>query len=149
MHRSFVTPTAVAMLAALAAGCALSPGASLMPSAPSTEASATVMEAPAGSDSVRPSLPPGFPVMPGASPGRLPEDDPGLIAAWTSDQRGSAAYDFYVVALPAAGYPVEGLYPGGEWALIRFRLADGAIWQLLVHGTVADPVEVQVRLDRP
>ena len=94
-------------------------------------------------------LPSGFPVMEGAVPMPLPRDDPGLIALWESDRQGSAAYDFYVVALPAAGYRVIGLYPGGEVALIRFATAGGAVWQVVVHGAPGGRVAIEVRLDRP
>ena len=129
----------VTMLGGLVAGCA-----------PPTDRSATPAGGPtAASVGERPPLPPGFPVLPGALAAPLPQDDPGLVAAWTTDLHGAAAYDFYVSALPTAGYPIVGLYPGGEWVIIRFRLADGAAWQLLVHGTLADTVEVEVRLDRP
>ena len=78
----------------------------------------------------RVALPSGFPVLPGAAPAALPADDPGLIAAWTSDQLGSSAYDFHAASLAAWGYPIVGLYPGGDVALIRFRAADGATWQM-------------------
>jgi len=139
--------TALIVLAGLAAGC----GAVAEPSAeqPGTSApdAAPVSSEPIASVDQRSPLPHGFPVLPGALAVPLPDDDPDLVAAWTTELRGSAAYDFYLQALPAAGYRVEGLYPGGEWAVIRFRLADGAVWQLLVHGT--DPVEVEVRVDRP
>src|SRR5437773_979914 len=64
-------------------------------------------------------LPGSFPVIEGAVPMPLPDDDPGMIALWESDLLGSAAYDFYVAALPAAGYQIVGLYPGGDVALIR------------------------------
>jgi len=157
MQRWYVTPTPgtvhavllLTVLGGLAVGCAPGVDGSAMRSAASVAASTPSTGTPAGSGRERPSLPPGFPVLPGALAAPLPDDDAGLIAAWTSDERGSAAYDFYVIALPAAGYPVEGLYPGGEFAIIRFHLADGAIWQLLVHGTDSHPVEVEVRLDRP
>jgi len=128
----------------LTAGCA--PGADGNPahSGGSGAASTSTAGTPEESRAERPRLPPGFPVMPGALPAQLADDDPGLIAAWTVEEPGAAAYDFYVGALRAAGFQVEGLYPGGEWAIIRFRIGDGAVWQLVVHGT-----GVEVRLDRP
>ena len=52
-------------------------------------------------------------MLPGAAPVAMPNDDPGLIGLWTTDLPGSGAYDFYVVALPAAGYPIVAVYPGG------------------------------------
>jgi len=94
-------------------------------------------------------VPSGFPVLPGAVPVQMPRDDAGLIGLWRSDQPGSAAYDFYVNALPAAGYPIEGLYPGGEFAIIRFQAPTGAIWQILVRGTPEGRMAIELRLDRP
>ena len=79
----------------------------------------------------------------------MPEDDAGLIGLWESDQAGSAAYDFYVEALPAAGYPIVGLYPGGAVALIRFRVPDGEVWQVVARGTADGMTAIEVRLDRP
>ena len=94
-------------------------------------------------------LPRAFPVLERAVPAALPADDPGLIAAWTSDRLGSAAYDFYAGSLPAAGYPIVGLYPGGDVAVIRFRVPTGAIWQMVVHGGATGRVTIEIRLDRP
>ena len=96
----------------------------------------------------RANLPEGFPVLPGAAPLPLTDDDPGLIAAWSSDQLGSVAYDFYRGALPGAGYPILGAYPGGDVAVIRFA-AGNATWQMVATGR-ADGVErIEIRLDRP
>lgn len=108
-------------------------------STPSTEASA------ASSSSV----PSGFPVLPGAVPVPTPGDDPGLMGLWESDQPGPAAYDFYVKALPAAGYPIVGLYPGGEFAIIRFRAPTGDIWQIVARGAAEGRMAIELRLDRP
>jgi hypothetical protein len=94
-------------------------------------------------------LPIDFPVLEGAVPMPRPADDPGLIALWESDRQGSAAFDFYTVALPAAGYGVIGLYPGGEVALIRFVAEPGVIWQVVIHGAADGRVAIEVRLDRP
>lgn len=87
--------------------------------------------------------------MPGALRVAAVTDDPGLIAEWTSDELGSAAYDFYAEALPATGFPIVGLYPGGDVAVIRFRVRDGAIWQMVAHGRGAGIATIQIRLDRP
>ncbi len=133
------------LLAGLAAGCGVPMERGSPSAAASSSASAT---ASIGSSVVRAPLPAGFPVPPGAVPAALPGDDPGLIALWTSDQPGSATYDFYVTALPSAGYPILGLYPGGEWAIIRFALPNGAIWQVVAHGTGVDGATIEVRLDR-
>ena len=88
-------------------------------------------------------------MVPGATPASPQDSDPGLIALWESDQAGSAAYDFYVDALPAAGYPIVGVYPGGEVALIRFLAPDGQVWQMVAHGLADGTVAIEVRLDRP
>lgn len=96
----------------------------------------------------RPPLPRGFPVMDGAVRMPLPSDDPGLIALWESAETGSAAYDFYAAALPAADYPIVSLYPGGGVALIRFSV-QGEVWQVLAHGATDGRVAIEVRLDRP
>jgi len=79
----------------------------------------------------------------------MPDDDPGLIGLWQSDQLGSAAYDFFVAALPAAGYPIIGRYPGGEVALIRFGAPDGEIWQMVSHTAPDGRLAIEIRLDRP
>jgi hypothetical protein len=94
-------------------------------------------------------LPSGFPVLEGAVAASLPADDPGLIAAWTSDRLGSAAYDFYAASLPAGGYPIVGLYPGGDVAVIRFRVPGGTIWQLVAHGGATGQATIEIRVDRP
>lgn len=105
--------------------------------------------APSASDSERLPLPSGFPVLSDAVAAAMPPGDPGLIGLWESDQVGSAAYDFYVEALPAAGYPIVGLYPGGDVALIRFRAPSGGVWQLVAHASGDGRTAIEVRLDRP
>jgi hypothetical protein len=94
-------------------------------------------------------LPSNFPVMAGLAEDP-PKSDPGLIASWTTRTSGPRVYQFYVSALPAAGYPIEGLYPGGAVAIIRCRAPGGAIWQVVITG---DPVSlgtrIELRLDRP
>jgi hypothetical protein len=122
-------------VAILLGGC--SQGAS---GSPSTEASATT---------ARSAVPSGFPVLPGAAPVAMAGDDPGLLGLWESDQPGSAPYDFYVQTLPAAGYPIIGLYPGGAFAIIRFQAPAGDVWQIVVRGTPDARVAIELRLDRP
>lgn len=124
----------------LVAGCSAASTESPTKSPP-TEASATV--------SPSFSLPSGFPVLPGAVPLPVPRDDPGLIGLWETERAGSAAYDFYAEALPAAGYPILGLYPGGEFAIIRFRAQTGDLWQMVARGTPEGRVAIEIRLDRP
>jgi hypothetical protein len=92
-------------------------------------------------------LPSGFPVMPDAEPARLP-DDPGVVARWNVPQVGSAAYDWYVAALPAAGFEIVGTYPAERAALIRFRDSSGRVWQLVAE-LVGDRTQVSVQTDRP
>jgi len=101
-----------------------------------------------GSSAERPPLPSGFPEMGGAVRLPLPAGDPGLIALWESAEVGSAAYDFYVAALPPAGYPIIGLYPGGGVAVIRFRV-QGEVWQVVAHRATHGQAAIEVRLDRP
>ena len=132
------------LLAIVAGGCATAGTSS-----PSSSASTSFSSGPSRSAVVRTLLPSGFPVVPGAVPEPLPPDDPGLIGLWGSDQAGSATYDFYVEALPAAGYPIVGLYPGGAVALIRFRVPDGQVWQVVARGKADGTVAIEVRLDRP
>jgi len=121
----------------------LSPGTSAAVHAPSDPAggSASLVE--------RTQLPSGFPVLPGALPLPMPDDDPGLIGLWESGHFGSAAYDFYVTALPAAGYPIVGTYPGGEVAIIRFGAAEGEIWQMVTRTASDGLLVIEIRLDRP
>jgi hypothetical protein len=96
----------------------------------------------------RPTPPNGFPVLPGARPEALPADDPAAIARWTSGKVGPVAYQFYVEALPAAGYPISGLFPGGTVAIIRFEAPGDATWQLVLTRT-GDGTRIEVRLDQP
>ena len=140
------------LLAAAGAACSMtsgsgSPGASTV--GDRSEGLATGTPPSAESSAERLPLPSAFPVLEGAVPEPMPDDDVGLIGLWTSDRVGSAAYDFYVMALPAAGYPIIGLYPGGEFAQIRFAVADGAIWQMVAHGGLSGGVTIEIRQDRP
>ena len=108
--------------------------------------SATANSSPAGA---RPQLPSDFPVLPGAVEMALPSDDLGVVARWTTDRVGAVAFDFYSAALPLAGYPVEGSYPGGEWAAIRFTGPVGRSWQVVIHELDLHTSQVEVRIDRP
>lgn len=147
MHRSSIW--SVVLLTIIATGCSAvevgsssespSPGGS--PRSPSARPSASAVG--------RQPLPSGFPVLVGGDAVAMPADDPGLIGLWESDVVGSAAYDFYVVALPTAGYPIVGLYPGGDVALIRFRAPDGEVWQVVSHASGDGGTLIEVRLDRP
>jgi hypothetical protein len=108
--------------------------------------SPTANSSPAGT---RPGLPADFPVLPGAVEIAPPLDDLAVAARWTTDQVGTVAFDFYSAALPAAGYAVEGSYPGGEWAAIRFTGPAGRLWQLVIHELDLHTAQIEVRIDRP
>ena len=140
---SFVLLTVLVTGCSAAEGSSPSEAASLASSSrsPSAGSSAPAVE--------REPLPSGFPVLAGAVAVAMPPDDPGLIGLWESDQVGSAAYDFYVDALPIAGYPIVGLYPGGDVALIRFQAMHGELWQMVVHASSDGGTAIEVRLDRP
>lgn len=96
-----------------------------------------------------PQLPADFPVPPGAE--QQQTDDEPLIARWRLDDHGSVAYDFYVDALPAAGYPITLTAPGGGAAIIRFETGSGEIWQIEIHEAPDDPLQtiVKLGLERP
>jgi hypothetical protein len=130
-------------------GCATAPAGSPAPDAAVSIAVGSLAPSSSASPVQRPSLPADFPVMPGAGPAPIPDDDPGLIALWEGDQPGSEAYDFYAAALPAAGYRIVGLYPGDEVALIRFAIPSGEIWQVVVRPAAGNRIATEVRLDRP
>lgn len=147
MRHSSMLP--LLLLVIVAAGCSVAETGSAGAGASDAASSASPSSGASASIGDRRPLPSGFPVMPGAVAVTLPQDDPGLIALWESDRIGSAAYDFYALALPEAGYPVVGLYPGGEVALIRFSLPGGEVWQVLAHGVPEGGLEIEVRLDRP
>jgi hypothetical protein len=88
-------------------------------------------------------------VLPGVTEQPLPPDDPEVIARWTTDKVGAIAYDFYSEALPAAGYAVEGRYPGDIGAIIRFIGPTGRLWQVAILGIDPHTAQIEVRLDRP
>jgi hypothetical protein len=101
----------------------------------------------ASPDASVPPLPAGFPVPDRLEPVPLPRDEPGLIARWTTMRPGPEIYDYFVRELPDAGFRIAGLYPGGAAAIIRFRLASGAVWQVVLSGD-AGSTRIDVRLDR-
>lgn len=92
-------------------------------------------------------LPPGFPVMPHAEPALLP-DDPSVVARWTVSEVGSGPYEWYLNALPVAGFEVVGTYPSERAALIRFRDTSGRTGQLLAE-LVDGRTRISVQEDRP
>lgn len=74
-------------------------------------------------------VPDGFPVGPGAEP-VTPPADMNLLARWTTDENGADVYDFYVEALPLAGFLIEQLVPGGAAAVISFSTPDGEVFDV-------------------
>jgi len=146
MHRS--TPITGLLLITALAACAPGQPPSARPSGSSPPAGSPASTA-TGSPIARRELPSGFPVIEGAVMLALPHDDPGLIARWTTDVVGTSAYDFYVERLPAEGYPIEGLYPGDAFALIRFIGPRDELWQLIMQTVDLAITEIELRLDRP
>jgi hypothetical protein len=94
-------------------------------------------------------LPSGFPEPPGASPIALPSNDPGLIGLWTIEGAGSAAYDFFLRALPAAGFPIADAAAGDVVAEFRFKVPGGATLQIDIYATPNLTTRIEVRLPRP
>jgi len=157
---TWIARAAAAVLVAVAVGgCGMRKDAATAPAAPSGSISPspspdvadtrapTPTELAATPSAPSAKLPEGFPVMPGAEPARLP-DDPSVVARWTTPQVGSAAYDWYVRALPAGGFEIAGTYPSERAALIRFRDSAGRTWQLLAE-LVGDRTQISVQTDRP
>jgi hypothetical protein len=130
------------LVAALISACGLDSGepASLTP--------ASVAAAPSISASERIPLPAGFPVPPGASPVAMPDDDPGLIGLWTTEAAGSTAYDFFLKALPAAGYPIKGAYAGDTVAQFLLTTPSGATLQIDLYTNPNLTTRIEVRLPR-
>ncbi len=103
---------------------------------------------PTGATDERPRLPTGFPVPSGAISEPLPPDDLTLVARWMLDAVGSGPYDYYLEALPAAGYAVVGRYPADQAALVRFEVSPGTVWQLVLEH-LEGRTRVTVQTDRP
>ena len=116
MHRC--RPAALALLAALVA-CS-SPGSV----ATSSLGEPATVSPSAGATGLA-GVPAGFPIMPGSEPVEPLPDEPGLIGRWVSSANGSNVYAFFVEALPAAGYEIDELLPGGSVAVIRFTSVGG------------------------
>jgi hypothetical protein len=71
-------------------------------------------------------VPAGFPIKSGSEAVEPLPDEPRLVARWTSDANGAQVYDFFVEALPAAGFQIDQLAPGGDAAIITFSAPGGA-----------------------
>lgn len=91
--------------------------------------------------------PDGFPLMPGMEP--LPADDSDVAGRWRSDEFGGDVYDYYLAALPAAGYRAIEPAPGGEAAIIRFEETDGTPWQLNLTAIGGPEDGTEIKLGRP
>lgn len=136
MRRSLIVQ--LAFLTALVPACGHEPST---PESPAASSSASAAE--------RIPLPAGFPIPPGASPAAMPNEDPGLIGLWTTEADGSTVYDFFIRALPAAGYPIKGAYAGDTVAQFLFTTPDGATLQIDVYLDPTMTTRIDVRLPRP
>jgi len=105
--------------------------------APTATVPATATVAP----TPRPTVPADFPLPAGAVPVAVPADGE-ILARWTVQLSGAAAYDHFVAALPGAGYAIEELIPGGTAAVIRLRGPGGASWLLILSGR--DPLVIEI-----
>ena len=149
MRRS-VAGTFALLIAIAAASCV--PAATIEPSStPLAGGSAGTQAAnPTESPSALPSLldvPAGLPVMPGAQTVTAEPSDPGHIARWMVDAIGPDVYAFYIDALPAAGFVIEGRFPGGNVAVIRFSTPDGTTLDLALVGEGdGDRTRIDLRL---
>lgn len=110
----------VLSLACCLAGCAgqgATGTASLGP--PATASASADPTAPA-------EVPAGFPIMPRSVAVEPLPTELGLLGRWTSAANGSEVYEFFVGALPAAGFRIVELLPGGSVAVIRLTTSSGA-----------------------
>jgi hypothetical protein len=64
--------------------------------------------------------------------------EPTVIARWTSDASSPEVYEFYLDALPAAGFVVKDRFPGGSVAVIRFTTPAGETLDLALVGQDAE-----------
>ncbi|MEP6469647.1 MAG: hypothetical protein ABJC24_07735 [Chloroflexota bacterium] len=87
-------------------------------STPTHTASSTPTASPGATG---PAVPADFPVMPGSDAAAPLPHGPSLVARWTTAADGAQVYGFFVSALPAAGFEIEQLAPGGDAATIIFR----------------------------
>jgi hypothetical protein len=91
------------------------------------------------------SVPAGFPVMPTSAAVIPVPAEPQLVARWMTAANGARVYDFFVDALPAAGFQIHTLAPGGDAAIIRFS-AGGAPQLELSLTAQGDGTRIDLRL---
>lgn len=145
--------TAICLLATVLAACA-GPGATA--SSLATAAATASVAAPTDShvSGASPVASPSVaepPVMPGGFPVHdsmeQVEPPPGATAAWTSDAIPPDVYDYYLDALPDAGFELDLEAPGGTVAILRFHASDGTEYQLDMNGS--DPIAITLSAPRP
>ena len=139
MRRSLAGTFVLLMAAVAAAGCT-TPGATPGPTptpVASGGASSSMTPSATGETPLPslPAIPDGLPVMPGAvAADSPPPAESGTIAGWVVDAIGPDVYQFYLDALPAAGFVIRGRYPGGNVAIIRFTAPDESTLDLALVG---------------
>lgn len=137
---------------ALAAGCGAPQRTVGIPSrapaspasSPATLASAQPNDSLSAIAEPPPELPADFPVPDGLAQVSPSGDALELVARWTSTRTGAAIYNEFVAALPAAGYEIRELVPGGAAAVIRIDAPAGGVWELSLFGR--DPLTVELRV---
>jgi hypothetical protein len=151
MRRSVAGTFALLIAAIVTAGCGpiqssqatapsgTPPSGGSTPAIPSS-AAATASPSPSASLS---QVPAGLPVVPRAEP---VDPDPGVIGRWEVAAIGPDVYQFYLDALPAAGFVVTDRYPGGNVAVIRFATPDGTSLDLALVGVGEDSSRTRIDL---
>jgi hypothetical protein len=87
--------------------------------------------------------------MEGAVPATPLPAEPGLLARWMTGANGAEVYDFYVDALPDAGFAVEQLAPGGAVAVIGFTTREGRLLNLALTAGSGGGTRVDLREPGP
>jgi hypothetical protein len=150
VHRQPFRPAVAGwLLVAAAVTTACSPSPSTVDGTAEPSSSGSTIPASGSPIASRVELPAGFPVLPGAVAEMLPAGEPGTIARWSSDQDGPVAFEFYVDALPAAGYRTIGLFPGGAVAVILFQTPSGERWELVLTLDDEGGTRIEVRTAQP
>ncbi len=116
IHACIQGPVLLLLLAACSPASTVT-GSLAAASTPTHTASSTPASSP---HSTGPAVPADFPVMPGSDAVAPLPHVPSLLARWTTATDGAQVYGFFVAALPAAGFEIEQLAPGGDAAIIIF-----------------------------